>query len=65
MTKAINLFWRENKENVEYTILVFNQLANPIICNAWYFITEVYDRTGTKIYSFEYERGDYMPLFTM
>ena len=51
------------QENVEYTIPdFFNQLANPIICNAWY-LSEVYDRTGTKIYSFEYERGDYIASF--
>jgi hypothetical protein len=51
------------QDNIEYTIPdFFNQLANPIIANAWY-LSEVYDKIGTKVYSFEYERGDYIASF--
>lgn len=51
------------QDNIEYTIPdFFNQLKNPVIANAWY-LSEVYDKEGTKIYSFEYERGDYLASF--
>lgn len=51
------------QDNIEYTIPdFFNQLKNPVIANAWY-LSEVYDKEGTKVYSFEYERGDYIASF--
>ncbi len=51
------------QDNIEYTIPDFyNQLVNPVIANAWY-LSEVYDKEGIKIYSFEYERGDYIASF--
>ncbi|WP_066441361.1 hypothetical protein [Chryseobacterium sp. CCH4-E10] len=56
------VFWG-TQNNIEYTIPnFFNQLANPVIANAWY-LSDVYDRNGTKIYSFQYERGDYIGAF--
>lgn len=51
------------QDHIEYTIPdFFNQLSNPVIANAWY-LSDVYDKEGTKIYSFEYERGDYVASF--
>ena len=48
----------KTQNDIEFTIPGFdNQTTASIFPNAWY-LSEVYDKYGNKIYSFEYERGN-------
>ncbi|MHA6728412.1 DUF5977 domain-containing protein [Chryseobacterium sp. A301] len=40
----------------------FNQLVNPVVSSAWH-LSEVFNRQGELIYSFNYEQGDYSAMF--
>ena len=52
------IFGGTNMNAVEYSIPdFFDQLANPIIANAWY-LTEVYNNMNQKVYTFTYTRGN-------
>jgi len=51
------------QEAIEYSFPdFFNQAGNRIVANSWY-LREVYNKYNKLIYSFTYERGDYIASF--
>lgn len=53
----------QNQNSIEYSFQdFFNQISTPIVASAWN-LTKVYNKYNQLVYSFTYDRGDYVANF--